>query len=596
MRGDTKINARNKRSQAYAPFKLGMRSTDFTAGANYQMNLRQNQGVLEKIKQPEVLKELTDFDSIVYIGEHRGASEYQILAFGYIGGAIKLRAIKEDLTVITPGSQSVVTGTGTITTEQGNTKIVGVGTLFTAELTVGQTVVVDPGDGRVYTVGSITSDLEFHLDRPYEGTTIAGSALKIYENYGGSGDLSLWGTVTTRQVGTDVIVGYGGGALKWNGFGLSVLSGGVGNISMARDGSRIAYVDIENNAKFSDTTPLSGFTGGTGANAHGDYNCGIPKPTAVIEGGVGVIFFGEQDAEAHWQQPNNASDEVSSRTKIESFGYRGRGVKSERFLATTGQSIAFMNEDGVFEMNSFSGKVINLITGGKIERYWREKVDITNGFVVYDQENDLILAQVALDSPQNNVMLAFNRREKGTPPFIVSEQYLNHAGVVDGNLIGGSNSSGEITEVFKGFAVADGSVNKSRYITEWNGFGALQGEKNLQSVTGIIEAAPDSIVKMRAYFDNETTPSLEKIFTTKDLTVKSGGAAYGEYEFALGARDLIKERVVRGEKVITGMRFKTIAIEIIEESDAEFKIYDIIVEFKQANRLAKSMSLKSNLF
>jgi hypothetical protein len=491
-----------------------MRSQDFLAGASYQLNLQQNNGVIEKTKQAVPLVDITDFDQTLYIAEFKKSDgTLQTMVFGLIGSDIKLRVI-EDGSILTPT--------------------------------------------------------------------------------GGDGDFTFTGIVTARQVGTAALIGHGGGAKQWDGVKIDPLAGAA-SVSIARDGSRLGYIGTDGTAHFTDNTPADGFTGGTGANADGDYNVGFALATAIIEAGTGVIIFGENAIEAHWVQPNNASDKVSSRTKIESFSYRGRGVKTERFATSTGNTIAFMNEDGVFEMNSYTGEATNLIIGGDIERYWNEKIDMTNGFIAYDQENDAIIAQVALGSPQNNVFLIFYRREKNAPG-IISDQYLNHAGVVGGNLIGGSNSSGETTTLFESFSTPDGTTNKTRYITEFDGLAALQTIKNLQSVTAILQMSPDAIVKMRAYYDNETTPSLEKIITAEDLTDPDCGATYGEYVFSLGASDLIQEQVIRGEKVKTGMRFNTIAIEILEESSAGFKIYDIIVEYKAGSLVSKTMSLKNNLF
>lgn len=597
MKADTRANARRKQLQTYAPFKFGMRGDDISNGANYQMNLSQNRGILEKTKQEELLKLIPDFTAIEYVSGHTPTTgNDQTLVFGYIGGELKLRVIDSDGTILTPATETVTPATGTVTATQGSKTLTGAGgSAFLTELSEDDYVIVDPGDGRVYQIVSVESDTEATIDREYLGTTIGGSTLKIYTNYGGTGDAVFFGTVVTRQSGDFSIIGHGGTAKMWNGYGIAALAG-EGTISMANEGARKAYVDVDGKAKFTDNDPTNGFTGGTGANAAGNYNCGIPVSTAVIEGGTGVVFFGERDAEAHWVEPNNASDEVSSRTKIESFSYRGPGVKNERFVTSTGTSIVIMNADGIFEIDPYSGRSTNLIIGGKIERYWNEKIDPSNGFVVYDIENDVILAQVALDSPQNNVLLAFNRREKGMPPFLVSDKYFAHAGLVGGKVIGGANTGGNLFTLFDAFAIDAGTPQKSRYITEFDGLGSPQSPKNLQSITIITEASPEANLKMKAYFDNENEASLGKVLTIKDLTTKDGGAAYGEYTFAIGASDLVQEKVVRGERVKASTRFKTVAIEILEESSADFKIYDILVEYKSSGRLDSSISLKHNLF
>jgi len=493
-----------------------MRGADFSSGANYQSNLSQDSGVLEKVKQNTPFVDASDFSAIQYIGEFiTSTGEKQALYFGLIDAELKLRAVEEDGTILTPT--------------------------------------------------------------------------------GGLGDFVFSGLITTRQVGTDVIIGYDGGNKLWDGEAITA-NGDEEVISQARDGGRVGYINTDGKAKFTDNTPTSGFTGGTGANANGDYNCGIPIATAIVEGGTGVIILGERNAEAHWVQPNNASDEVSSRTKIESFSYLGEGVTSERFVCSTGETLGLLNKSGVHEMDSYSGRTTNLIIGGKIERYWKERVDMTNGFIFYDRTNDWLIAQVALDSPQNNVFLAFNRKEKGMPPFIIPEQYLSHAGVVGEDIIGALNAGGETFKLLDSYSIPDGTTSKSRYITEFDGLGTMQEDKNLLSVTAITDVNPDAILKMKVYFDNETVPSLEKTISIKDLTVPDGNAAYGEYVFAVGASDLVKEKVVRGEKVKAGMRFKTIAVELWEESSDNFKVYDILLAYKATGRLSQTMSLKNNLF
>jgi hypothetical protein len=596
MRANTQVNARQTKLKNYFPFESGMRGDDISVGANYQNNLSPNQGILEKKKQAEIFVDIKDFDSIEYIASHTPTTgDDQTLVFGYISGVLKLRVIDSDGTIITPATETVSSATGTVTGTLGSTTLTGSGSSYLSELTIGDYVQIDPGDGRVYKITDIASDTEATIDREYLGTTISGSTLKIYTNYGGTGDASFFGTITTRQKGDYTIIGSGGSAKMWNGYGITALSG-VGTISMAHDGSRIGYIDVDGKAKFTDNSPTDGFTGGTGANAAGEYNTGIPVCTAIVEGGTGVVLFGERLAEAHWVEPNSASDEVSSRTKIESFSYRGSGVKNERFVASTGSTIVFMNEDGVFELDPYSGQFVNLIIGGKIERYWKEKIDPSNGFVVYDQENDTILACVALNSPQNNVFIAFDRREKGKPPFFVDNQYLACAGVVNGKIIGGANSGGVTTKLFDKFLVADATTSKSQYITEFDGLGSVQTVKNFQGVNIVAEASPESTVKVKVYFNNETEPSFEKTHLTKDLTTRDEGAVYGSYVFSVGVSDLTQEPVIRAERQKNGMRFNTIAIEVWEESVADFKLYDIILEYKQSNRLSQSVSLKHNLF
>jgi len=597
MKGDTKTNARKKELENYAPFVSGMRGDDISSGANYQMNMSNSRGILEKTKQDELLADITDFDSIEYVREHiteTGTS--QTLVFGFISSVLKLRVIDADGTILTPATQTVDSATGTVTGTLGSATLTGAGSAFLTDLTIGDYVIVDPGDGRVYQITAIASDTVATIDREYLGTTISGSTLKVYTNYGGTGDAVFFGTLVCRQSGKFSIIGHGGDSKMWNGYGITVLSG-AGLISMANDGARKSYVDTDGKAKFTDNDPTSGFTGGTGANAAGNYNCGIPVCTAVVEGGTGVIFLGKRDAEAHWAEESNATDAVSSFTKIESFRYNGEGVENERFVCSTGNSIVIMNSSGIIEIDPYSGNYTNLIIGGKIERYWNEKIDHSNGFVVYDQENDRILAQVALDNPTNNVFIAFDRREKGKPPYFINNKYLGHASIVDGKVIGGANSGGIVNTLADNYLVAEGTPNKSKYITEFDGLGSPQSAKNLQSINVIAEASPDAILKLKAYFNNETeSPILEKTISVADLTTRDSGAVYGEYVFALGASDLIEENVIRGERYKFGMRFNTIAVEIWEESNANFKIYDILVEYKSSNRLDKSVSLKHNLF
>jgi len=597
MRGQVTVNARRKQTKSYFPFSMGMRGQKFVSGANYQYNLLQNNGILEKVKQLYLTKNITDFAKILYITEYvKPLGDVQAVVFGETSsGDIKLRAVEADGTVITPGTEVITTLTGTADSTSGSDTLSGTSTLFTTELSVGDEVGLDPGDGQTYIVEQIVSDTSLKFNRAYVGSSITGSDLKLYTNKGGIGDGVFYGTVTARQIGTKLLIGHKNGAYTWDGEATAPISG-LGSISIARDGARLGYITPDGNTKFTDNDPVSGFTGGTGANADGDYNSGISFPTAIVEGGTGVIIFGKQKAEAHWVQPNSASDEVSSQTKIESFRYLGKGVSSERFVVSTGNSVGFMNEDGVFLMDPYSGKVTNLIIGGKIERYWKDKIDHTSGFMAFDQENNILIAQVSLDSSQNNVFLAFDLDEKGTPPSIIGDKYLQHASIVDGKLVGGSSSTGDIYKLFYGFSTPDGGVYKSRYITEFDGLGALQSEKNLIGITFITETSPEATLKLRAYFDNETEYSLEKTITTKDLTTNALSNVYGRYVFAIGASDLVNELVIRGERYRAGMRFNTIAIEIIEESDADFKIYDIMVEYLSSNRISKTMSLKNNLF
>ena len=412
----------------------------------------------------------------------------------------------------------------------------------------------------------------------------------------GVGDLIFSGDISARQFGTTSIICHDAGSHDWDGTTLTANTGSLDIVSAARDGSRLSYITATGDAKFTDNAPVGGFTGGTGANADGEYNTSIAYPKAVVEGGVGVVIFGEDGAEAHWVQPNNASDEVSTRTKIESFTYRGRGVTTAKHVISTGQSIVFMNEDGVFEMNPFSGKTSNLIEGGKIERYWDEQVTITGGFMAYDPDNDVVLASVAVDSPQRNTFIGFSLRQKNRDPFFLDAAYYNHSCIAKGQLVGVSSRDAKVYNLFNKFSTAESATVKARYITETDGLGSPQEEKTFYGATAVVVAAPESSLKMRVYKDGSTTPFIEKTYTTTDLTITTGGAAYGEYQLAVGAADLIGEPVIRGEHKKGSGRFKTLAVEILEDSSDKFEIHDIIIEYKKAGRLAKSLAIKNNLF
>ena len=587
-------NYRRKTRKSYFPFQKGMRGQIFTNGANYQLNLQQKQGVLEKIKQSAFKALINNFDSIVYITGHQLTDgTYQALIFGLDGSDIKLRVIEPDGTITTPTSGAgdlVFSGLVTSRQVNENTLIsysggartwngteIGNNNIATETLTGSITGILDYSGTIAGTV--ILTSIEHGL-KTGETITITGTT-----NYNGdyvvtvtsANDFYITETFTSNQTGSWSYL---------NNFNI---------ISTARDGSRLAFIDNNGKPRFTDNNPSNGFSGATGANASGDYNCGLSVSTAVIEGGAGVVIFGRNGAEAHWVQPNNASDEVSSRTKIESFNYQGTGVINERFVCSTGSSIIFMNKDGVFEMNPFTGQSVNLVDDGKIKRYWDEQIDIEFGFVSYDPETDTIIAQVSLNSPQNNTLICFARRE-GNPPYFIDNHYLAHIGNVGGGLVGGSNSTGETFNLFMGYSITEGGTGKARYVTEFDGLGQVHEEKTLYSVTAVLGVSPTANVKVRAYFDNELSASFEKTYTPQDLTTLNEDAVYGEYVFALGAVDLVQERIINGQNVKANSRFSTIAIEIIEESDANFEIYDIILEYKRTGRLSKTISLKNNLF
>ena len=128
MRGNISNNYRQKLRKNYFPFAKGMSGEIFKSGANYQLNMDNTQGVLQKVKQISESAEISGFTVVNYLSEHELTNgDSQTLVFGLLSSNLKLRVIEADGTITTPSAGAGdLTFTGTISARQ-----VGLETIIT---------------------------------------------------------------------------------------------------------------------------------------------------------------------------------------------------------------------------------------------------------------------------------------------------------------------------------------------------------------------------------------------------------------------------------------------------------------------------------
>jgi len=327
------------------------------------------------------------------------------------------------------------------------------------------------------------------------------------------------------------------------------------------------------------------------------YGTSIRAPRAIVTAGMGVIIVGETASEAHKVVPNNASDEISADTKIDNYNDRELGVQLNK-QAVMGNSFVWrLTKEGIMRTNPFNGETVNVTDFGKMRRYWTTKVDTTDGSIGYDEENEQVVASVKVGG-QNDTLICIDSTKEDMPISVKTSAYYASLGTINNQLYGGGSRDGTIDKLFLTRTESDAGNVVFRYISEWDELASQLYWKNFKRMFIAANLSPSSSMTVKIYFDGETDASYTETFTTQDTTeATSGDAPYGIYQFRGGGFvDLVEENSDEAGESKKTKRFSTVAIEIYENSGADFTVHDVIFEYKSKNKFYHSFTHKNVLF
>lgn len=364
---------------------------------------------------------------------------------------------------------------------------------------------------------------------------------------------------------------------------------------IVRDGNRVGI-----NKVFSGETPGVDFTAGSGATADGDYATSL-NPTGAVVAGAGIILFGIAGAEAHKVVPNSASDDVSAKTKSDTFNYTGLGVKNTHQCCAGGNYVYFFNENGIHEMNPYSGETVNLVERGNIQRRW-SGYNLSSAFITYDSSNGKIV--VCLGSVgQNDTLVVVDVEKKERPITISNAGFLNSAAMIGNQLRGGSSQTGKIFDLFSAYSDENEEPLTYRYVIEWDALTNPILEKRIKRFAIFASLSPFSSFTAKLYINGDHTPIKEEVFTTTAAIGDSGVgtilAPMNKYVFNLGGgRDSAStsENTDKIKRVRKNKKISTFCLEILETSLYPFEVHDILVEYKTKGRIIRDKVMPNTLF
>jgi len=383
---------------------------------------------------------------------------------------------------------------------------------------------------------------------------------------------------------------------QWDGITLAATSNAPTEIKfLSRDGLRLV-AGSGNLTKFSggEIETNNNFTTGAGVKKNGDYASTLQTPTAAVSANTGVVIFGEFGAEAHWVQPNAASDDLSDKTKIQNFSFNGRGVSNKKQVCVANNYIYFFNDDGIFEMNPYSGQVINLADTGEIKKIW-ENTDFSFGSIAYDNKNDFIVIIGKYKAMQNNVMFCVNLNDNKRSISMADNSFFNCLVSGKDELFGGSSFDGKIIKIFSGYSTVNGNDTYFRFISERDGFNNSLIAKKIKRIYFFISSYPQVNFTIKLYFDGYNKAAISQTFSTPPQQISTTQQVFGKYVFNFGKKTIENQT----ESINLSRyrnKFSTFSFEIIESSTHDFIVHDFLIEYETTGRLLKKIGNRNNTF
>jgi len=602
-------NARSQKiRKRYFPFNYLMNSKELNGvGANIAKNCELRDGMVAKTKGEDLLLTLAGISGYLYAFEYtKTDGTTQVIAIYKSGSIYLLRAIEEDGTVVVPGTEATTTKTGTVSLTSGGSAVVGSGTLFTTEFSVGDSVRTDPSDALYRKILTISDDTHLTFDTAWSGSTQAGADIILVTNPKGIGDVDFtsslfdWDQVQSR--GFIMNNSLSTPLYMWDGASLAAVASTSAipirsPIWASSNGNRVSlgFLDKKPLASGDEIETSSSFSSGASVHSGAEYSTGIPRSTGAISTPSGMIMFGVMGGERQNIRENYSSNDVDSNTRSLSFGYNGKGVLNSQQICLGDYYIYIINDTGIIEIDQKSGRSRNLTEDGKIAEYFK-KYDKTAATIKYDAIEQKVVALVE-NGARNDTLLIVDVSQRKKPVSISDNHYYSSLLTIKGSVHGCSAIDGKIIKLFSGLADWEGNSRAYKFITEWNAFNGIQFKKTLKQISIFASVNPGKTFYVRLYKNGSTTHFYEEELEAKVLPLLTGTSApFSKYVLGIGAADLVVTNKDDLNLFRKNEGFLSLAIEVFQDSADDFVLQDIMVEYKTANKLSKDLTMPTSLF
>jgi len=374
----------------------------------------------------------------------------------------------------------------------------------------------------------------------------------------------------------------------WDGADLTLMGNNVGGVqALGNDGVRMV-AGFRTGSKFSrvDIISTNQFTGGAGVASSADYNSS-KDVKAIVTLSSGIVLMGKRGAELHYVRENAVANAPDTDTKLKEFFYDGEGVDDVRRIDKAENDIFFINNNGIQEMKSYSGKASGLTDEGKIARYFRNfKIGESQAFYVAKEKLAYCLVASGVS---NDVAVLIDYEKKERDVIVRSAQNYNGIAGINDRVFGFIGT--KIKELFAGFSE---SV-KFRWASEWDGLSSASNQKFLHQIVIRAYCNNNSKFRVKVRFDGQLDPIFEKEFTTPQPAGSFEGADWGNYTVGLG--EFLETEEIGGisARNHNGGMFNTISIEIEEESAFPFRLQEIIYTYQETGIFNNEKVLRSPL-
>lgn len=596
-----KVSPKQRKRKSLFPRSFAglMRSTEYQGkGAALAQNVILKDGRLEKMPAPSILLTRANTDGIRWQAGFKNADEEYLdlylidsgLTDKYIMEAYNLSTGATTYPVLSEANEVALTGAFTFTNGSANVSIVGGAAL--SEVAVGDSIFSDGEYSDRVRVLSITDNDNVVLESNYGGAGGSADGKSATKHFSTT-------RLYLRQLGDEAYLATYEATDNGFSFDGTTLTNVANFPAYARylllDGNRLAV-----NEEFSQeaSATLTSFTGGSGVQVSGAYATSLTA-NGGIETSAGIILMGDMIGELHKVIPNNSSNDVSAETKLNSFNYTGQGIQNA-YQIIMGKNFAYIiNTKGIVEINPFSGESRILTDDGNIRRRWA-KYDVEDAIINYDSKDNKIVGLVK-DVGQYDTLVLIDLDFKERPVSVQPNSFIESIANINNQLYGGSSIDGKILKMFNTYSDRDDNPLQFRWILEWDALEGISTENVLKQLRIHHNLNSKSQATLKLYKNGSQEPIVTKVIqgsSSQESQVASVIGTSGFYLSGLGGNRLAaaEESTDLISKLRKTARVVTYTLEILEESVYNYKVYDVIVEFKSRSILTREKVQPNTLF
>lgn len=390
-----------------------------------------------------------------------------------------------------------------------------------------------------------------------------------------------------------------GSIYQWDGTGLTAVSNSFSSIQFAAAEGRRLVAESDGVVNFSrgDQVPITAFSGGTERDVSGAYTVSFSElPTAAIAAGGGTVIFSRQGAEMHRITEFVDGSGIAAETRTVEWESTGGGVDGPEKICRAEDKVYFVNTEGLWELNPFSGSTRNLLSeAGAIEDYWKTYDTSTLRIAACPQEQMILLLVTETGQDLPDRLLCYHLPYKAW--YIKRGTTARSMATLGRTAFAGSARDGKVFQLFSSgsYTDFDGASTKVRAVSEWDHFGYPHRPKLIRGVRATVSQHPDSSSLTQVFTDGFDDAVALKSLTVSDATDTSGTAGLvGGYEYGLGKPDRITNTDAVFSLTLSSRAMKT-CVEITEESVYPFAVASLEVSARLQGEVNTTKQLARQL-